>query len=45
MMKDEAYAASKLSAPISPLDGVYNSSGIPTMVPPPTHVANMHEGT
>lgn len=42
MMKDEAYAMSMIIAPISPLEGVYTISGKPATVPPPIHVAKMH---
>lgn len=40
MMKHELYAPNIVSAPISPLDGVYIISTKPRRKPPPTHVAN-----
>ena len=37
--KDELYARCIMIAHISPMEGVYTISTVPTMMPPPTHVA------
>lgn len=42
MIKDDAYARSIRTVPIRPMWGVYSISAVPTMRPPPTHVATQH---
>ena len=38
-MKDKLYAVIIVAAQVSPIDGVYIISTVPTIKPPPTHVA------
>ena len=38
-IKDVLYAVNIVAAQVSPIDGVYTISAVPTMKPPPTHVA------
>lgn len=39
MIKDELYEIIIVMALVSPIDGVYTISAVPTIKPPPTHVA------
>lgn len=42
-IKQALYANSITDVPVSPIDGVYAISTVPTMKPPPTHVARIDE--
>lgn len=39
MMKSVLYAKNSMLAQVSPMEGVYTISTVPTMLPPPIHVA------
>lgn len=34
-----------ITAQVSPMEGLYTASAVPTMKPPPTHVAETHRHT